>query len=214
MQPMTTNESAPLEKAKEIKGFRTCAQTRQSLPQSELIRFVADDAGNVFPDVSARAPGRGVWVKADKEILENAIKSNAFARSLKSKAHPKPELIEQTIIALKTKVLGFLGMARRAGVLITGFDKVEDEIKKSAPAFLIEASDGSEDGRGKIIALSKKWKNVPIIGIFTNQDLGNAIGRDNIIHALMIKGQFAQNWANELKRLEGFMPLCPNEWKF
>lgn len=211
---MTTNETAPFIETKETKGFRTCAQTRESLPQTELIRFVADEAGNIFPDVSARAPGRGVWIKANRETLENAIKSNAFARSLKRKASPMPKLISQTIDALYSKSLGFLGMARRAGVLITGFDKVEEAIKKSEPAFLIEANDGSADGRGKLIALSKKWRNVPIIGIFGTDDLGKAIGRDNIIHALMIKGQFAQNWTLELKRLEGFVSLMPEEWKF
>lgn len=210
---MKPNEAASLDNVKEIKGFRTCAQTRVSLPQSELIRFVADEAGNIFPDVSARAPGRGVWIKANREVLESAIKNNAFARSLKRQANPKPELINQTIDALYSKALGFLGMARRAGVLITGFDKVEDAIKKSEPAFLIEANDGSADGRGKIIALSKKWKNVAIIGIFGTDDLGKAIGRDNVIHALMIKGQFAQNWTLELKRLEGFVSLMPEEWK-
>ncbi len=211
---MTTNECAAPIIEKNIKGFRTCAQTRESLQQNELIRFVADESGNIFPDISARAPGRGVWVKAQAQVLEAAIKNNAFSRSLKRVAKPNSQLIDETIKALKSKILGLIGLSRRAGVLITGFDKVEDAIKKAPPAFIIEAFDGSADGRGKIIGLSKKWKDVPIIGIFSTAELEAAIGRENIIHAILVKGQFSQNFAMELRRLEGFIPISPPEWKF
>ncbi len=196
------------------KNNRRCAVTRLEKPQSEMVRYVADMSGNIFPDVSARAPGRGVWVSANSETLEQAIKTNAFARSLKRAAHPKPELIEQTKTALFQKSLGLLAMARRAGQLILGFDQVSEAIKKTAPAFLIEAYDASNDGRDKIIGLSKKWGDVQIIGCFCIDDLGKTLSRDNIVHAFMPKGQFAQNWALEINRLAGFVPLKPQDWIF
>lgn len=210
---MEQNEPAILE-PKLSKTERRCAQTRQILDISQMVRFVANDIGEIFPDVSARAPGRGVWITADKEILSAAIKSNAFAKSLKRSCHPQTELIELTIDALYQKAIGFIGLAKRAGQLVLGFDQVTDSLRKFSPAFIIEAKDGSNDGRAKILNLSHKWNNVQIIGCFTSDDLGKVLGRDNIIHALMPKGQFAQNWNLELNRLNGFVPLMPHDWNF
>jgi uncharacterized protein len=202
------------EPAKTNARTRRCALSREEKPLEELVRFVANDCGEIFPDVSARAPGRGVWISATKDALEQAIKVNAFARSLKRQCYPKSELVAQTSEGLRQKALGLLGLARRSGNIVSGFDKVCDELRKTAPAFIIEAYDGSDDGRDKIIGLSKKWGQVQIIGCFCRDDLGKALSRDNIIHALMPKGQFAQNWAVELNRLRGFMPLRPENWFF
>lgn len=210
---MENNEPA-IADLKLTKSERRCAQTKQVLNISQMVRFVANDIGEIFPDVSARAPGRGVWIKADKEILNNAIKANAFSKSLKRACHPKPELTEQTIDALYQKAIGFIGLAKRAGQIILGFDQVSDFVRKSPAAFIIEAKDGAKDGRDKILNLSNKWNNVQIIGCFSSDDLGKVLGRDNIIHALMPKGQFAQNWNLELNRLSGFVPLMPQEWNF
>lgn len=210
---MEQNEPAIVE-PKLSKTERRCAQTRQIKDISQMVRFVANDIGEVFPDVSARAPGRGVWISACGEILAQAIKSNAFSKSLKRSIHPKAELIDLTRDALMQKAIGFIGLAKRAGQLVLGFDQVSDYLRKSAPAFVIEACDGSNDGRDKILYLSQKWDDVKIIGCFSSDDLGKVLGRDNIIHALMPKGQFAQNWNLEIERLKGFVPLKPQEWNF
>ncbi len=192
---------------------RRCALTKQTKPDFELIRYVANELGEVFVDVNAKAPGRGVWISADRGILEKAIKANSFANSLKQKCTPSLDLVEQTQSALMQKCLNMLGFAKRAGEIILGFDTIIDSIKNKPPGFIIEASDSAKDGREKIIGLARaKWGEVKIIGCFNSQELSQIFGRDNAIHALFSKGVFANNWQMEIARLAGFIEIVPQEW--
>ncbi len=62
--------------------LRTCVVTNEKLPKKDLLRIVRTPEGNVIPDVSGKANGRGAYIKADLEVLEKAKKSNALARHL------------------------------------------------------------------------------------------------------------------------------------
>ncbi len=199
------------ERASGAKRERLCAVTKIVKPDFELIRFVANEAGEVFPDIHARAPGRGIWISSDAKILEQGIKQNTFSRSFKTKLDPKPELIEITKKALYNNCLNLLGIAKRSAQFIFGFDNVENHLRNKASAFLIEASDGAIDGRNKILSLAKRWPNIEIISCFNGTEIGGIMGRDNIIHAIIPDGQFANNWRREINRLKGFMEIGPLE---
>src|SRR3954451_22947284 len=62
---------------------RLCALTREVKPLDELIRFVVAPDGAVVPDIKRRLPGRGVWITARRGTIDEAVKRNVFARSLK-----------------------------------------------------------------------------------------------------------------------------------
>ncbi|AWB84225.1 YlxR family protein [Corynebacterium liangguodongii] len=64
---------------------RTCIATRETKPDAELLRVVADPAapGRILPDPSRRLPGRGAWITPTLEALELAEKRRAFARALR-----------------------------------------------------------------------------------------------------------------------------------
>jgi ribosomal protein L7Ae-like RNA K-turn-binding protein len=107
-----------------------------------------------------------------------------------------------------------LGFARRAGDVVMGFDQVTASLRKAQPAFRIEASDGARDGRRKIDALARGvWDGVPVAGCFSGEQIGVALGRDRVIHALVSHGGMANRLAAELRRLSGFRPLVPDSWR-
>ncbi len=83
---------------------RLCAVTRQSLDPKDLIRFVLSPDGTVVPDLERRLPGRGVWVGCDRRLVEKAVQSNTFAKSLKTKAEAPADLAER-VDALMVKHL-------------------------------------------------------------------------------------------------------------
>ena len=64
-------------------------------------------------------------------------------------------------------MLGDLGLARRSGALVLGFDNVLRALDgpKAPPALLIEATDGSRDGKRKLYnaaharGLKPVWRN-------------------------------------------------------
>ncbi len=66
--------------------LRTCIATRKRLPDTELLRVVADTDGRIIPDPGRRLPGRGAWITPDLAAYELAEKRRAFARALRLSA--------------------------------------------------------------------------------------------------------------------------------
>lgn len=192
--------------------IRRCALTHEVLPEAELIRFVADMDGNLFPDPAARAPGRGVWVRATRDAVDLAVRKNAFGRSLKRAVTPASDLSDLAAAALRKRCLDLISIAKKAGAIVTGNDQVAAFLRANEPAWRLEASDGSPDGRSKLNGLSLAWGGVPTVGCFSGAELGMALGRDVVIHALLSHSPIAQSWTAEIRRLGGFVPLVPDDW--
>ena len=94
------------------------------MPDSRLIRFVAAPDGQVVPDVAAKLPGRGLWVTAHARGGHAGGGEKALRRAAKANVAADAGLAERTEQALVSRMLGDLGMARRAGALVLGFDNV------------------------------------------------------------------------------------------
>jgi hypothetical protein len=200
------------ERAEGAQRQRRCVATGEVRADCDLIRFVVDPDGNLFPDVAARAPGRGVWVSANREAVQLAARKGGFSRGLKQAIRP-PEGLDQLVeAALEKRVLDFLGMARRAGQVVTGFDQVDAALRKARPAWRIEASDGATDGRRKLDGLARVWGAIPVAGCLSGAQIGMAFGRDTVIHALLPPGRLADAFGVEVRRLAGFRPLVPQAW--
>ena len=43
-----------------------------------MYRFVVDPENQVLPDLAAKLPGRGLWIKADRFSLQSAIEKKLF----------------------------------------------------------------------------------------------------------------------------------------
>ena len=63
---------------------RTCAGCGAKRDKSELIRIVRTPEGEVLPDVSGRANGRGVYLCRDVKCLQAARKKKALSRGLEA----------------------------------------------------------------------------------------------------------------------------------
>jgi predicted RNA-binding protein YlxR (DUF448 family) len=184
------------------------------LEEARLIRFVAGPDGLVVPDLARKLPGRGVWVAADRTSVATAAKKGLFARSAKAPLKAAPDLADQVERLLRTRLLSALGLARRSGDLTSGFEKVSSAIVGGKAAWLIEASDGASDGRRKILSQARKQTPPPgVVGVFSSTELGLALGLENVIHTAFLAGRAAGRWAEDARRLEGFSPLLPEDWR-
>jgi ribosomal protein L7Ae-like RNA K-turn-binding protein len=151
---------------------------------------------------------------ADRAAVETAAKKGLFSRAAKAKLTAAPDLADQVERLLKRRLLSGLGLARRAGDLTSGFEKVSKAINAGQAAWLIEASDGAEDGRRKLRALFRKQARAPgMIGLFSATELGLALGLENVIHTAFLAGRAADRWAQDVHRLSGFSPLLPESWR-
>jgi len=62
--------------------MRTCVVTKEQLPKKELLRIVRSPSGQVAPDETGKANGRGAYIKLDLDVLEKAKKSKILERKL------------------------------------------------------------------------------------------------------------------------------------
>jgi len=185
--------------------------THQVMDESRLIRFVAGPDGAVAPDLGRKLPGRGMWVEASRASIDAAVKKNLFSRSAKAALKPSADLADRVEAQLVRRCLDQLGLARREGVLISGFEKSAAAIRSGKAAWLIEATDGASDGRGKLLSLARH-QTTRVCGAFGVDDLSLALGLENAIHAVLLAGGRADRWGQEASRLAGFRPLRPPEW--
>ena len=184
------------------------------MAEARLIRFVAGPDGGVVPDLARKLPGRGLWVAADRESVATAARKGLFARAAKEPIRAAPDLAEQVERLLRSRLLAALGLAKRAGDLTSGFEKVSSAISSGKAAWLIEASDGAADGRRRILALARHQPHPPgLVGAFSAQELGLALGGENVIHTAFLAGRAAERWAEDVRRLAGFSPLLPEDWR-
>lgn len=62
--------------------LRRCIVTKEQLPKKELLRIVRDKDGNVFPDITGKANGRGAYIKKDINVLHTAKEKKMLERAL------------------------------------------------------------------------------------------------------------------------------------
>ncbi|QQP89394.1 RNA-binding protein [Skermanella sp. TT6] len=180
--------------------LRRCIVTAVVADRQGMIRFVASPEGAVVPDLEGTLPGRGLWVTADREILSRAVARNQFSKAARRKVKVDPDLVDRVEALLKRRCLDSIGLCRRAGVAVSGFEKVREALRKGKAGALVAAADGAEDGRGKMRALAGE---APVVDLFDAADLGHAFGRDHVVHAMLAPGRLAARFLEECRRYAG-----------
>ena len=188
------------------------------MPEERLVRFVAGPDGVVVPDVARKLPGRGLWVAATREAVDQAARKGGFSRAAKAKLGAPAGLSDQVENLLKIRLLSGLGLARRAGDLILGFEKTAQAIEQGKAAWIVEASDGAHDGRRKLLQSVRRAADASVraprlLGVFSSEELGLALGLGNVIHVAFLAGRGADRWTVDVERLSGFRPLIPLSWR-
>lgn len=193
-----------LESDSETAGpLRRCLVTGDVRPKSQLIRFVVDPQGRLVPDVAERLPGRGLWTGATRDIVATAVKKRLFPRAARAAVVVEADLGDRVQWLLLQRALDLIGLARRGGLAVQGFAKVEAMLAARAAGILIAATDGSADGRLKLRA---RAGDLPVVEALTASELGAAFGRESAVHAAMKPGPLAQAFLTDATRLCGFRP--------
>ena len=109
------------------------------------------------------------------------------------------DLVDQVEAGLARRVVEFVSLARKAGYAVAGFEKVKDWLSEGRAKVLLQASDGSDRGKGKLwTPPGGRW-----FGCLTSSELGLAFGRDYVIHAALAAGGLAARVVEEAAKLNG-----------
>lgn len=181
---------------------RKCIASGDVKPASEMLRFVVGPDDQVVFDVKGKLPGRGLWLSARLDMLETATAKNLFSKAARARVLVPDNLVDEVARQLRVGCLNRVGLARRAGLLTQGYDNVRAALKAKPEGVLLEASDGAADGRDKITRLAP---DVLVVAQFTAEELGQAIGRDNAVHALVGSGKMAKSILCNARKLAGVM---------
>jgi uncharacterized protein len=181
--------------------------SRKSGDSDGMLRFVVDHERRLVPDLAGRLPGRGFWVEASAESVARAVKRRAFDRQAGGTVTVPadlPALLERLLVQ---RCLDAIGLARRAGELVSGFDQVAAVLASGASGVLLEASDAAIHGRQKLRA---KQGDGPVVDHFTRMELGRALGRDAVVHAWIKDGRLATRLTADAAKLDGFRHRAPS----
>lgn len=181
---------------------RKCIVTGKVCEKELLLRFTVTPDGLVVPDFKKRLSGKGVYVLNSKKTLQKAVDAGLFAKALKVKAKAGSELITQVEGLLHKQALDAVSLARKAGDLISGMDKVVEALKKGKAAFLLEASDAGEDGHHRIMAYAK---DIEIFSLFKIEELDKELAKENTVHLAFVKGNMAKMVREAFVRLTSFL---------
>ena len=177
---------------------RKCIVTGDVQPKSGLIRFVIGPDGQVVPDILGKLPGRGIYVTAEKAVIETA-KRGQFARAAKAPVTVPEGLAAEVERQQARRVVDLIALARKAGLAIAGFEKVKSALAGDHVRVLLQASDGSERGKAKL------WTptGARYYGCLTSDELGLAFGRQSVIHGALAAGGLSDRVVEEAAKLRG-----------
>jgi predicted RNA-binding protein YlxR (DUF448 family) len=171
-----------------------------------MLRFVLSPDRVPVPDFAERLPGRGMWLSAKADVLERAISRGAFAKAARGPVHPPPDLRAAVEDGLRRRVRDLLGLSRRAGQAVSGFQKVRERLEAGQVALLVEAADGSPAERARLVG----GRDLRVVAPLTAADLGQVFGRDHAVHAAIAPGRLAEAIAMEAERLAGVARGTPD----
>jgi len=175
-----------------------------------MIRFVVDPTNRVLPDVDERLPGRGMWLSAGRDVVNKAVEKRLFGKVARQSVTVLDDLADRIEALLTRRFYDGLGLARRAGHIVMGFDQVQAALAGSGAALLLAAVDGAEDGRRKLRFLAPE---LPLITAGPGCQLGAALGREHLVHAVLLPGKLAARVLRDADRLAGFRPDVAIEMK-
>lgn len=185
---------------------RRCIVSGDVQPKEGLLRFVLGPEDEVVPDLDERLPGRGLWLSARRDMVETATAKRAFARAARKPVKASPDLADRVEGLMRLRCQNLLGLARRAGLVVAGFDQVRAAGREGTVALLLEAAEGAADGRRKVTAAAP---DALVVDIMTGAELASALGRDHVVHVAVLAGKPAQRplvarLLQELERLAAY----------
>jgi len=186
--------------------LRRCLVSRESFPRETMLRFVLGPDNELVFDAPATLPGRGMWLSASAIVVEQALRRGVFPRAAKTQVKIPPDLRSRTEISLLKRLTELLGLARRSGNAIAGFEKAREWLDSGKAGLVVQAEDGSLDERARFIG----GRKIPVVAALSAATLAKIFGRDHVVHVAVANGRLAHMIEVEAARLAGVAAKAPS----
>jgi len=133
--------------------------------------------------------------------VERAVFKRLFARAARRPIAVPDGLADRIEVLLARRCIDAIGLARRAGLAVAGFERVCEAARNGKVAALLAAVDGAEGGRRKLAALGRGF---PLLCVLTATEMGTAFGREQVVNAALGSGPLCRRFIADAGKLAGF----------
>ena len=180
---------------------RRCFVSHEKHPMEKLIRFVVSPDNKIVPDVEQCLPGRGLWLKAARDIVERACNKQLFEKFVRVNVEVDENLVEIVEKLLVRHCLNLIGLARRSGQAVAGFEKVKAFLSGREVCAVFCAFDCAFDSRKRMVKVAGA---VPIVDVFSSMELGRIFDKNRTVYVAVVEKKLGMRLLVESKRLAGF----------
>lgn len=174
-------------------------------PRGVLVRFVVGPDRAIVPDVAGRLPGRGLWLSPRRDVLKMAAagRGRVFSRAAGGAVAVPQELDRVVERLLVERIVNLIGLARRSGSAVCGFERVREALAGMKPAghgsaVLFVAGDASAPDRTRLKGAAV---DVETSEALTASELGAAFGREDAVFAVVSPGRLATEIEAQARKL-------------
>jgi len=182
---LKTNLIPVLKKAKQ----RTCFACKQTGDKTSLLRLVVDSEGLIWPDFSAKLPGRGLYLCLEASCLKGMSdkRLGVLQRDFSPQSPQWEVLLKRMFDMLAQRLNQLLSSMKRSSTI--GRDAVMHQMWNKKPLLIVFAADAGEavlrqvqDAVDKrVVGEIKSAARVEIvISLLDANGLGQALGREKV----------------------------------
>lgn len=181
---------------------RSCVACKRERPPREMLRVVRTPEGEALLDEAGRQSGRGAYVCPEPQCVTLCLKKHLLEKSLKCEipeqvkdrlkelAHVSESDLAAADGALMDDVKSTLSLARRAGELVIGQDRVLDALSAGQLLLVLLTHDHLET---LARSLASREADTRVLTEVSRLELGHLLGlRQAQIVALPAKSGFAK----------------------
>lgn len=187
---------------------RTCIACHREGNKGTFLRFVLAPDGTVTPDIEEKLPGRGAYTCQSRRCLLDAVKRRQFSRAFKGGASAVDAQLITGLLQqiMEQRIGGYLSLANKAGVTVSGGDAIERSLKGGhLPHLLVLATDISPAIAEKLYGIAARAA-VPVVQVLSKELLGQLMGKDSDRSAVaVLSNGFAQSLVKEIERYRNYL---------
>ncbi len=173
-----------------------CYITKKFYPEELMIRFVLAPCNVLTLDLYHEFEGKEFYVLASKTELG---KMGQYLRKKNGKEFLQDDLISRIDDILRTRIVRLISLARKAGKVIIGYEKIQRGLSFNKIVLLIQAKDGSENRKKDLMLPESQTTRIDCLNKY---ELGVPFQKHTITHIGFLKSSFTNPLIFDTSRLE------------
>jgi len=180
---------------------RSCIACRSKGAKGGLIKLASGPSGVVI-DYTEKFPGRGAYVCAEMVCIEKALDERLLSKAFRHKTVPpaKDEFYGELGRKVEKKIESLLGIGRKSGLVVYGFDACVHAAKERPNGLLILAGDISEDTERRLVSKACVGPRPARVSYSGKDRLGELLGTSPVAVVFINDGGLAEALEREIKR--------------